>query len=234
MLGVICGMAAEAAALGPVSRDPRVRLRVVGADPDRAESEAELLIDAGCTRLLSWGVCGGLDPELAPGALVIGDGVVEADGTWHALAPLSVATVLGEGSAPPEIAEAALLGVDRALLGQGSKASAFARHGTAAVDMETHRIARAADRRGVPVVALRAVADPAERELPRFVADAVGPQGRPALGRVLKGLALQPHLLFRLLRLARDRSAALATLRRIATPALLEALLAPERGAGAD
>ncbi|MGF1447763.1 MAG: hypothetical protein ACFBRM_16415 [Pikeienuella sp.] len=52
-------------------------------------------------------------------------------------------------------------------------------------------------------MAIRAIADPAGEDLPSFVAEAVGPDGRPKLGVVLSGLARNPAALPGLLRLSR-------------------------------
>lgn len=228
MLGVICGMEAEAATLGARRGWLGERVVVAGADPDRAEAAARALIARGCRRLLSWGVCGGLVPRLVPGALVRPDAVIAATGERWPLDPLPCpGTQTPDGAAPD--AEAAgdglLLGLDRALLGAADKAAAAVRFGAISVDMETHRIARAAAAAGVPVTAVRTVADPSRRSLPDFVAGAVDAAGHPRLGPVLAGLARRPGTLPVLIRLGRDRAAALATLQRVAESGALDAWL---------
>ena len=65
-------------------------------------------------------------------------------------------------------------------------------------------------------MALRAVADPAERGIPEWLAGAIDPSGRPRLSVVAKGAFAHPWDVPRLLTLARDQRAALRALRRVA------------------
>jgi hypothetical protein len=70
VLGILCGMAAEARALGPWLNDPRVMVRLSAGRVDRAEATVAEMVGAGVRGIVSWGVCGGLDPALRPGDLV--------------------------------------------------------------------------------------------------------------------------------------------------------------------
>ncbi len=217
MLGIVCGMASEARALGRWAADPGVRVEISGARPVRAEAAARALAGAGCRVLLSWGVAGGLDPALAPGALLLPEAVIEADGTRHALAPALAGLATG-GPAP-------ILGTDRMVLSPAGKSHLHRETGAAAADMETHRVARAAAAAGLPALAIRAVGDPAGRAVPPLAARALGEDGRPRLGAVALELLKRPGDLPALLRLKRDTDAALAALAAIsgaAIPAILE------------
>lgn len=206
LLGIVAGMESELAALGPWRADPRLACAVSGARPAEAEAAARGLAALGCRVLLSWGVAGGLDPRLVPGTLVIGTEVVEENGTRHVLA--RPAGIAGR--------PARLMGLDRPAMTAREKAALHAASGAAAVDMETHRIARAAEAAGLPVMAIRAVGDPAARALPRLAAVALGPDGRPQLARVILGLLAEPWALPGLLRLKRDTDAALGALAGVA------------------
>jgi len=217
MLGIVCGMASEARALGRWSADPRVRVAISGARPDRAEAAARTLAAEGCRVLLSWGVAGGLDPALEPGALLLPEAVIEADGARHALAP----ALAGIAAAIPS----PILGTDRMLLDPGQKSRLHRETGAAAADMETHRVASAAAAAGIPALAIRAIGDPAGRAVPALATRALGEDGRPRLGAVALELLKRPGDLSALLRLKRDTDAALAALAGIADPAIV-ALLA--------
>lgn len=70
ILGILCGMADEARTLGRWRTDPRVIVRLSAGRTDRAEAAVAEMRAAGVCGLLSWGVCGGLDPALTPGDLV--------------------------------------------------------------------------------------------------------------------------------------------------------------------
>ncbi len=233
VLGIVCGMAAEAGALGGWANDPRVAVAISAGRPLRAEAEARRLAGGGVRTLLSWGIAGALDPALRPGTLVTPSQVVAPDGTLLALASAAAGSdprpppsggTDGEGAAAPRPV-ALLAGSEEVLLDPAAKAELRARTGAAAVDMESHRVAAAAAAAGLPCIAVRAISDPAERALPRLATDALDDRGRPRIGAVLAGLLRHPGDLPALLAAGRDSRAALAALRD-AADGLIPALLA--------
>lgn len=120
------------------------------------------------------GVSGGLCSTLAPGALIAGRSVVR-DGE---AAPSPDATLLAAALRAGRVADGTLVSTREILCTPSSKAGAyreFAGDGPAAVDLETHGYASAAGQRGVPWVAVRAICDTADEELPldfnRFLGD---------------------------------------------------------------
>lgn len=56
--------------------------RVSGADAARAYEQARALAEAGAQALVSFGLAGGLDPRLGPGAVVVGAEVLELRGPF--------------------------------------------------------------------------------------------------------------------------------------------------------
>ncbi|HLJ64524.1 MAG TPA: hypothetical protein VKT70_10485, partial [Stellaceae bacterium] len=86
--------------------------------------------------------------------------------------------------------------------------------GAAAIDMESHLVAAASARAGIPFLVLRAVADPATKGLPPAALVGLRPDGTMALGPVLRSLAVHPAQLPALLRLYRETRLALRALRR--------------------
>ena len=199
-IGLICGMESEARALGRWRTDPRVSVAISGADPDRAEAAARRMADDGVHTLISWGLAGGLAADLAPGALIQPGAVILPDGT-------RVEFQRGMAS------DFAILGSDHVVATTQEKTRLRAATGALAVDMETHRLARVSMDTGADLRIVRAVSDPADRALPGLAATALGPDGRPRIGRVLRGLALRPWDLPALLAAKRDSDRALATLR---------------------
>lgn len=233
MLGIICGMASEARALGRWAEDELVRVGISGARPDRAESEAQRLVDAGCRLLLSWGVAGGLDPQLRAGELVVPAAVVDEGGGCWPLAPgLAEAAAAGmpESFRREDHGEGrCILGLDRMVTSPDDKTALFALTGAMTADMESHRVAKVAAARRLPVLAIRAVSDPIEARLPRLVAQALGEDGEPRLGRVALGLAQRPWDLGALMRVKRETDAALESLGRAAERVLQRVMEAVQR-----
>jgi hopanoid-associated phosphorylase len=231
-LGIVCGMAAEARALGRWARDPRVAIAVSGGRPDRAEAEACRLVEAGVGTLLSWGIAGALAPALRPGALIVPAEVVGPDGSVYGLAspahwsdaPPSFLGRAGEAAVATAAAKVAIAGSETVLLDPTAKAALRARTGAVAVDMESHCVAAVAAGAGLACLAVRAISDPADRALPALAADALGPDGRPRIGAVIWGLLRRPGDLPALLAAGRDSRAALAALRG-AADAVIGALL---------
>ncbi|MDH3665922.1 MAG: hypothetical protein OEN23_03240 [Paracoccaceae bacterium] len=186
-------MESERRALGAWADDPRVIVGICGARPARAEAEARRLAEAGCRALLSWGLAGGLDPDLKPGAVMTASSVICSDAD-----PLPLTPVPGVGDPGP------CFGAETVIETPAHKADLHRRLGAAFADMETHRVATVAAVHGIPAYVLRAVADPAERALPTLAAGALDETGRPRIGAVLAGLARQPWDLPLLLRVKRD------------------------------
>lgn len=235
VIGIICGMASEARALGRWRRDPRVAVAVSAGCPDLAEAEAQRLAGGGVRALLSWGIAGALDPALRPGTLIVPSAVVGPDGAAYGLAsapgsglpPRPSCGRDGEGvtRAAEMLAEMLIAGSDAVLLDPAAKAALRARTGAAAVDMESHRVAAVAARAGLACFAVRAVSDPAGRALPRLAQDVLDARGRARLGAVVAGVMRHPRDLPALLAAGRDSRAALAALRG-AADRVMGALLA--------
>jgi len=241
--GIVCGMVSEVQALGRWADDPLVGIGISGARPGRAEVEARRLVAEGCRVLLSWGVAGGLDPALVPGDLVFPAEVLAEDGgSWPLSQELGAALAAGvpslrrgfAGDPGPSGARQApekgqgggrhILGLDRMVLTVAEKAALFERTGAVAVDMESHRVALVAAAAGLPVLAVRAIGDPAGRALPALAARALGEDGRPRIGPVVAGLLRRPGELAALLRVRRDTEAALAALAAVAETLILAIL----------
>ncbi|WER50203.1 phosphorylase [Cupriavidus sp. WKF15] len=163
-----------------------------------------------CAGILSFGVAGGLDPALAPGAVVIATSV--RDESSGQSMPADPAWMRALMRALPQAAAGALVGSDTAVATLADKAALYAASGALAVDMESHIAARMARSHGLPFAACRVVIDPATRAVPPLALAGMGNDGRTDIGAVMAGLLKAPWQLPALMRLGRDASAARASL----------------------
>jgi hopanoid-associated phosphorylase len=176
------------------------------------------LIADGVSGLVSFGICGGLDPMLASGTLVLPHAVRGESGARYTVDRDWRGVV--EASLPSDriaVHSGDILGVEQIVDTPARKAVLYRETGAVAVDLESHLVAHAARKAGIPFLVIRAVADPAERSLPSAALVGLNPDGRTAVGPVLMSLARNPAQLPALLQVALDTRRALSTLRRAAT-----------------
>lgn len=230
-VGFVTGLAVEASVLrrGLAADGGEALIACAGASTQRARQEAERLVEAGAVALVSYGIAGGLDPELEPGALVLPDAVAVADGpalpTHGPWREVLLALALERGLA---VAGGVIAGSDRVVSSVAGKRDLQAASGAVAVDMESHGVAQVARDANLPLLVIRAVADPAERSLPRAVLGSIRDDGRPRGGLVAMRLAFRPWEIPGVNRLRRDARLALQALGTL-TWALGTALLTLDR-----
>jgi adenosylhomocysteine nucleosidase len=221
--GVVAALAAEARALGPAQphRTGLARLAdgnllaVSGMGPKAAHSAAERLIEAGVTALVSWGMAGGLDPELEAGAVCVPREVITPDGRRLTTSRSWQASLSSSVSSGRRVGSEALLTADHALETPAQKSAARRATGACAVDMESSAIAQVAEAHGVPFIAVRVIVDTAGDGVPPAVA-AASRAGKLRIGRLIFGLIRSPLQIASLVRLARRYRAALRSLRAVA------------------
>ncbi len=183
-----------------------------GGSPHRLRDLLGARDATGLRAVVSFGIAGGLGPDLLPGDVVVASGIL-CDGERHATdAAVSAAITRRLGGLGKSPVMADLAGVDAAVLSVDAKHELRNRTGAAAVDMESHVAAAFARRHGLPFAAIRVVCDPAHRALPAFVATALKPNGDPDIRAVLAALARGQVGIGVLIRLARDSSAAFTSL----------------------
>jgi adenosylhomocysteine nucleosidase len=163
--------------------------------------------------VISFGVAGGLDPQLKSGAVVIATEVMAGDSRWPAAEALSEELIAGAGVGRQTVFRGGLVGVEKVVTGQAGKAALRSETGAAAVDMESHIAAAYAAEAGLPFAALRVVSDPASRALPELATTAIKPNGDIDLGKVLRGIARNPLTIRALVSTGRDFNRALRSLR---------------------
>jgi hopanoid-associated phosphorylase len=149
--------------------------------------------------VMSFGVCGALEPGLKPGDLVAGTAVVEdgevypCDSDWRA----RLIETLNLDPDPCNVSSSPVMVTEA-----DAKAALRQRDRAAIVDMESGAAARAARAHGLPLAVLRAVSDAAERDLPRAVLSGMTPEGGMNVWGVVGALARDPRQLPDLLRTA--------------------------------
>ncbi len=139
--------------------------------------------------VLHVGYCGGADPELATGDLVIADAVIDGrSGRRVACPPAMVAAAANCcETAKLRSRTGTLVTVDRVASTAHEKADLGAQHGALGMDMESAALAAACSERPVPWVVVRSVLDPLDVLLPPMegVIDEAGETD---------GIALAEHL----------------------------------------
>jgi hopanoid-associated phosphorylase len=166
-----------------------------------------------CEGVISFGVAGGLDPSLAPGAVVVAERIVdggncfETDPAWCAAMRQALPSAVG----------ATVAGGDAAVASVADKQALHCVTGAAAVDMESHLAARLAQAAHLRFIACRVVLDPAGRPVPSAALAALGNDGRTRLAALLATLVRHPRQLAGLLQLAHDATVARAALRTTRT-----------------
>jgi hopanoid-associated phosphorylase len=205
---IVSGLKREAAILaGPG------RLAICGDASTLRAKLAELTCQP-IILVISWGVCGGLDPRLRPGDLILGAEVVSAEGRINTdeAGTSSLAQRLIDAGA--RVAVERVAGVSSPVSTARAKAELRLATGAAAVDMESLIAGRFALERRTPFAILRAVADPADRDLPPLVLSAVDSDGRIKAAAVLGDLVRSPGQFTGLVAAARDGRAAFRALSR--------------------
>ncbi len=213
-IGIVCGLKSEANAVRLSMKASgvdasKVKIGVSGANADRAEEIAQGFLDEGAKAIVSAGLCGGLDPALKSGVLVLGERVVSAQG--DIVIADKTLSAAAEKFSPRHVA---IFGSDEIVDSIEKKKSLFQRYAAETVDMESHGAARAAARAEIPFIAIRVVADGYDRALPKAALRAVTPSGGVNVMNVLIDCVRQPQQFEEIFALGRDSGAATEVLRR--------------------
>jgi len=204
MLGIITGLTAEAAIAAKLG----VPVRAGGGTPWGAEQAAEALVAQGATALLSFGLAGGLNPEFKAGDIIVPMAVVEAGRIRPTNAALSVKIGGWFGGMLYAGDEIAVSAADKHALGHATLCSA--------IDLESGAVARVAERHNLPFAVLRAICDPAWRDLPPAALAALNAKGAIAASRIALSILANPLQIPALIALGRDAGRARqALIRRV-------------------
>jgi adenosylhomocysteine nucleosidase len=169
----------------------------------------------------SIGISGGLAPGMPRGAIVLAERIVESvagkNTKYHKYLPdeqlldkLETALRLSGIT----YRRGAILCSAKPLLTASEKAAAHGTTGAIAVDMESGGAAAAAAAQSLPFFSVRVICDPAERSLDGRLLKGVDPEGNGRPLRMLVTVLKNPWLIVGAVRVARDFSVAMASLRR--------------------
>lgn len=222
--GVVAALDREARVLGP-ALDRKAGFEILAGGTLRAVSgmgcaaagmAARGLVEAGATALVSWGMAGGLDPDLPAGAICLPREVVAPDGMRFATTSSWREALTAAVASSRQVTSGALLTSLYPIAGVSAKAAARHETGAVAVDMESSAVAEVAAASHVPFMAVRVIVDTALDAIPDSVT-AAGESGQVRISRLLVGLARSPGEIVPFIRLARRYRAAVRSLRAVAT-----------------
>lgn len=194
----------------------KLLVALAGAGPSNARQASRLLLARGANALISWGCAAALTPNAKPGDLSLPDKIVkenaatgECDAAWvaHCENILQDALTIRKG---------VLAGSDVII---GDKTDKQALHGrtlAAALDMESHAVATAANEAGAPCLVIRAIADPADMSLPEAVCLSLTADGDVQLGVLLGHVLKHPTQISGLIKLGAHFNSAKKSLRSVA------------------
>jgi hopanoid-associated phosphorylase len=163
-----------------------------------------------CCGIVSFGVAGGLDPALRPGARVIARSIVTDQDRFHTDEAWTRALL----AALPGSVHGDISGADEPLACPSDKLALRRAHRTVAVDTESHLAAAVAARRGIPFAAVRVVLDPAHRSLPPAALVPLRRDGRADVRAVFGAVRKDLGQVSNLVRIVADASLAWSTLAR--------------------
>jgi adenosylhomocysteine nucleosidase len=203
VLGVVTGLKEEAR-IARLFGD----VEVGGGTSWGAEVAAEKLVSRGVTALLSFGLCGALDPTLRAGDIVIPLAVLETGDSYATDGVLAEAAGGWFGGM--------IVASETIVITPEAKRRLFEHTRAAAVDMESGAVARVAVRHDLPFAVVRAVCDTASLTLPPAAMVALNDEGSLQIWQVLRSLWRRPRQLPDLLRVGRDAAVARRALLRVA------------------
>ncbi|MFY9602262.1 MAG: phosphorylase [Pseudolabrys sp.] len=166
-------------------------------------------IARGASGIISFGIAGGLAPDLVAGDWVVASGVRNGKrvlATDRAWAQRLLETL-------PNAIHAHVVGADAVIPGPVEKFQLHDETGAAAVDMESHIAAEIAAEHRIPFAACRVIIDAAHRTLPLAATLGLRPDGTPDLGAILRSVRQTPRQLPDLVRVALDAQIARRALR---------------------
>jgi adenosylhomocysteine nucleosidase len=161
--------------------------------------------------VVSFGVAGGLASHLRAGDWVVASAIRESqtvrptDGAWSR-------KLLGKISGA---IHAPIVGVDEPIAAPEEKRELYRKTGAAAVDMESHVVARVAAEHNLAFAAVRVIVDPAHRIVPPAALIGMRPDGRANIRAVVRDLMMRPSQLCSMVRIAADAFAARTAMNRV-------------------
>lgn len=219
IVGVVTGLEFEADVVRRHARFAGVADHVhvaAGLGRERARRAAEDLVAQGATALLSFGIAGGLAPNIACETAVVATAIkaenmetVVCSAAWTARLADALRSSLPFTQG--ELAYAPII-----LITSLDKSGTFAATNALAADMESYGVGEAALKTGVAFTAVRVVADTAGEQLPEIALHAMAPNGSLKLMETLSRIVRNPGQIAGLIRLGRSTARARRRLHDVA------------------
>ena len=207
MIVAVTGLERE----GRIAAGDDVRVVTCGASGEVLRRNLGIALDGSVRGIISFGICGGLSPDLAPGTCIIASEIL-GDGSRIAVDPQWSARLQ---RLLPHAVTGPVSGINALLETAEEKSALFARTGALGADMESHVAAEIAADHEIPFTYLRAIADPAWSDLPPAArCGVIHENGTVNKGAVLRSLLANPGQLPGLVRVARETNAAFNALFR--------------------
>jgi adenosylhomocysteine nucleosidase len=194
-----------------------VRAVITGAGRFAAQRSLSHAFDGAPDLCIASGLCGGLKPAYAPGDVLVARAVAEVAGSRVIQCDAEMVTRAAAAGATPVDK---FLVSDRVISTAGEKASLGAAGD--AVDMESVYVLAAAWQRGVRAIAIRAVSDSSDSNLPLDFNRVFSERGEVSVPRVVGQLVRSPGSLPGLLRLANESERAASALAHFLEAYLLQ------------
>jgi len=175
------------------------------------ETVAETAARHGYRGIVSFGVAGGLASHLRPGDWVVASSIHDSgairptDAVWSRKL---LGLISGAVHAP-------IVGVDEPVPEPAKKRELYRETGAAVVDMESHTMARVAEKHDLAFAAIRVVVDPAHRKVPPAALIGMRPDGRANVAAVVRDLVSRPSQISPMARIAIDAFTARAAMVRV-------------------
>jgi adenosylhomocysteine nucleosidase len=205
MLGILCGLEQEASLARQVNGG---MVACAAAQPQKARWLARELIAKGATRLISFGVAGGLEPGLPIGSMILGIHVASRDGIWTCdkdwLNQLSQKL--------PAAHCGGVWGSEILIPTAADKRALYEKSRCLIVDMESQCAAQIAAEASIPFAVLRAVCDASDMEVPPALMAAIGENGSTNYKGAILHLLRHPGQIAGLFHVYRGINKALKTL----------------------
>jgi adenosylhomocysteine nucleosidase len=190
-----------------------------GVGGENASTSAKILVKEGVTSLVSWGCAAALDASLRPGDLVLADSFVDADLVGFTLNNVGWIDRVKDGfskQARMTIRTGKMAESKNIVASSLDKAKIADTTGAIALDMESTAIARVSQLNDLPFLAVRAIADPLDMNLPKAISYALSNKGEVILSKLLMFLLLHPTEMSGLVKLGMHFYAARNTLKIVA------------------
>jgi len=171
----------------------------------------QLAISAGCRSIISFGVAGGLAPDLVPGDCVVASAIID----YPALRPTDPLWSRKLADVIPGALHGPIVGVNSVVSDPADKSRLHALTGAVAVDMESHLVGRLAASHGLAFAAVRVIIDPAHRAVPPAALLAMAPGGSTDVSAMVWEILSRPSQVSLLMRLVADAIAARTALIRL-------------------